>query len=133
MDPFGDDNWPDEPEEFDPDSLGPSAPSSEPEIDAEAIEEAPDGLFRAFVGAAVMLNIALFAISLGVMLLYFRGDVDTGGASILIGLLAGVFAARYYVGFKRGTFTDDQQSTDHSADRSETTLSADEQTTQETK
>lgn len=106
MDPFSDDDpWPDEPEEFDPDSLGPDVPDST-DIDAETLESVPEGLFRAFVGSAIMLNVALFGLSLGAMLIYFRGDVEIGGAALAAGGAAAVFAGRYYWQYRRGEFTD---------------------------
>ena len=96
-----------EPEEFDPHSLGPDVPEIDiPSVDVEtdttfsATAEVPDELFRAFWSAAIFLNVAIAALSIGVMLVYFRGDYRTGGAAVGIGLLAAAFTARYYLSFK---------------------------------
>jgi hypothetical protein len=106
VDPFGE-SGPDEPEEFDPDSLGPEtpeAPDVEPDLEETlgSIDEMDDELVTAFWGAAVFLNVALAAVSLGLMLLYFRGDWRNGGGALLVGVVAAVFAARYYLGYTRG-------------------------------
>lgn len=45
---------------------------------------------RAFLAAVVYANVALLGVSLGLMLVGFRGDWRVGGASIVIGVLAGV-------------------------------------------
>lgn len=106
MDPFGE-SGPDEPDEFDPDSLGPDvpeAPDVEPDLETsfENVGEVDDGLFEAFWGAVVFLNVALAALSIGAMLLYFQGDVRNGGGAIVIGLVSAAFAGRYYFGYTRG-------------------------------
>ena len=102
MSPLEEDSehWPDEPEEFDPDSLGPDPPSVDPPTDFSSLEDVDDEVFENFVGAAVMLNVSLLALSLGVMLIYFRGDWDYGAPSLLIGAVAAVFVARFYWRFK---------------------------------
>lgn len=102
MNPLEDDDehWPDEPEEFDPDSLGPDPPSVDTSTDFSSLDDVDDGVFENFVGAAVMLNLALFALSLGAMLVYFRNDWEFGGASLLIGIVAAIGVARFYWQFK---------------------------------
>jgi uncharacterized membrane protein YjjP (DUF1212 family) len=110
VDPFSDDEqWPDEPEQFDPDSIGPETPDAT-DIDAETLESVPEGLFRAFVGSAIMLNVALFGLSLGAMLIYFRGDWQVGGAALAAGVAGGVFTARYYWQYRRGDFEEGTES-----------------------
>lgn len=104
-----DDAWPDEPEEFDPDSLGPDAPDSAPTIreslgDSEAL---PEELFRAFWASVLLLNVALIALSVGAMLLYFRGDRATGGPLVAIGLVAAVAVFRRYWKVRRGGYRTD--------------------------
>ena len=106
MDPFGE-SGPDEPEEFDPDSLGPDvpeAPDVEPDLEEsfDDVEDVDDELMTAFWGAAFFLNVAIAALSIGLLLLYFRGDVRNGGGAVVIGVVAAVFAARYYLGYTRG-------------------------------
>lgn len=105
MDPFGDedDPWPDEPEEFDPDSLGPEAPDVEPDLEESfrALDDVDDDLFRTFWGAAVFLNVAVAALAIGAMLVYFRGDWTRGGPALVIGAVAAGFTLRFYLGFRR--------------------------------
>ena len=118
MDPFGE-SGPDEPEEFDPDSVGPDvpeAPDVEPDLEESVdLENVDDDLMTAFWGAAVFLNVAVAALSIGAMLVYFRGDWTNGGGALVVGAIAAVFAARYYFGYTRG---DDDPATDpEEADR----------------
>jgi hypothetical protein len=101
--------WPDEPEEFDPDSLGPDVPDPTPDVedtltaDAEVSEE----LFRAFWAAVLFLNVAIAALAVGAMLIYFRGDYARGGPALLVGTIAALSTARYYWGVRTGRFASD--------------------------
>ena len=106
-------SWPDEPDEFDPDSLGPDPPDSTPTIRESlgAAEDVSDGLFRAFWASVLFLNVALAAISIGLMLIYFRGDYGTGGPVLLIGIVAGLGTARYYWRVKTGYYSDGENET----------------------
>lgn len=87
---------PNEPEEFDPDSIGPDPPEppetpSPDEIDTDS--EAA-GLF---VKLVVVFNVAVLALALGPMLAYFEGMVDLGLRVFLLGLLVGGYGTyRYY-------------------------------------
>lgn len=103
MDPFGE-SGPDEPDEFDPDSVGPDVPDVEPDLEESFanLDEVDDDLFRAFWGAAIFLNVAIAALAIGLMLVYFRGDWRNGGGALLVGTVAAAFAARYYLGYTRG-------------------------------
>lgn len=116
MNPLEEDEeaWPDEPDEFDPDSLGPDAPDSTPTIRESlgATESVPDGLFRAFWASVLFLNIALAALSLGALFIYFRGDYGTGVPALLVGTVAALAAIRYYWGVKTGRYTGNNSSTD---------------------
>ena len=116
MDPFGE-SGPDEPEEFDPDSLGPERPDVEPDLEESvaALDDVDDELFRAFWGAAVFLNVAVAALSIGLMLVYFRGDWTTGGGALVVGVVAAAFTARFYFGYTRGDDGngDHETNTDH--------------------
>ncbi|SHG53869.1 DUF7322 domain-containing protein [Halobaculum gomorrense] len=62
---------------------------------------------RAFVAAVVYANVALLGVSLGLMLVGFRGDWRLGGASIAIGLLAGVRVYQTVRAFKRRDHDED--------------------------
>lgn len=105
MDPFGE-SGPDEPDEFDPDSLGPDvpeAPDVEPDLeDSFDLQDVDEELATAFWGAAFFLNVAIAALAIGLLLVYFRGDWRNGGAALLAGTVAAVFTARYYLGYTRG-------------------------------
>ncbi len=98
MDPFGDDDWPDEPDSFDPESLGPATPDVEPDIDdlLDDPEALDDDLMRAFWGAVICLNIAIAAGALGVFLIYFRGQWTPGSIAVGIGVGAGLGTIHYY-------------------------------------
>lgn len=103
MNPLGGDGdaWPDEPDEFDPDSLGPDTPTVEnPDYETVSMRDVPTHVAHNFVGAIVMANVALFALSLGAMLVYFRADIEAGGASIFVGTVAVLFLGRYYWRFR---------------------------------
>lgn len=106
------DAWPDEPEEFDPERFGPEIPDSSPTLSESlgASKDVSDGLFRAFWASVLLLNVALAALSIGAMLLYFRGDYGTGGPVLLIGVVASVATFRYYWGVKTGRYTEEGQS-----------------------
>ncbi|QLD86654.1 hypothetical protein HWV23_13265 [Natronomonas halophila] len=99
--------WPDEPEGFDPEDLGPDTPDPTANVDSRVKEslgataDMEEGLFRAFWGAVVFLNTALAALSIGAMLVYFRGDWAMGGPALLVGSIAAVFTVRFYLKGKR--------------------------------
>lgn len=101
-------SWSDEPDEFDPDSLGPDPPDSTPTLRESfgATADVPDDLFRAFWASVLLLNVALAALSIGAMLVYFRGDYEAGGPALLIGTVAALATARYYWRFKTGHYAD---------------------------
>lgn len=95
LDEAGDsDPWPDEPDEFDPDSLGPDPPrppqvgTGESDVDRET--------FRAFWGAVVMANVGLLLPSLGLMLWYFRGMSTWGPVLVAVGAVSLYRAYRTY-------------------------------------
>lgn len=112
MTPFEEDErrWPDEPEEFDPDSLGPDPPDPAPESQDSltAGTEVSDELFRAFWASVLLLNVAIAALAIGAMLIYFRGDYGRGGPALLIGGIAAISTARYYWGVQTGRYTNEE-------------------------
>jgi hypothetical protein len=90
-----------EPEEFDPDSLGPPTPTpSEADYQSDVA-----GLF---VKLVVVFNVALLALALGPMLAYFRGQVDLGARIFLVGVVAFSYGTYEYVKFTRRE-TDDER------------------------
>ena len=83
-----------EPEEFDPDSLGPAPPEpSEADYQSDVA-----GLFIKLV---VVFNIAVLALALGPMLVYFRGQTDLGIRVFLLGVITFSYGTFEYVKFKR--------------------------------
>lgn len=116
MNPFDEDEerWPDEPEEFDPDSLGPDPPEPPDPTSGDSLaatEEVPDGIFRAFWASVLLLNVAMAALAIGAMLIYFQNDYETGSQALLIGLVAALGTARYYWGVKTGRYVDTESET----------------------
>jgi len=86
-----------EPEEFDPDSLGPSAPEAPRPPDGTGNSEVT-GLFWKLV---VVFNVSLLALSLGPMLAYFEGQVDLGIRVFLLGLVTFGYGTFRYVRFRQ--------------------------------
>jgi len=93
-------SWPDEPdepspepEEFDPDSLGPDPPEVSIPDATDPDTEVPEDLVRTFWKLVAVFNVALFALALGPMLAYFRGEIVDGLSVFLLG--AGFFVYGY--------------------------------------
>lgn len=61
-----------------------------------AVDKIHPDLLRLFVASVIALNIALLAISLGVMVWYFEGMTRWGQGLILVGLFAGFRTYQYY-------------------------------------
>lgn len=57
--------------------------------------EAPDDLVKAFWSIVLVVNVALFSLSLGLMFVGFRGRWRFGGALVALGVLS--FAHAYYI------------------------------------
>lgn len=103
MSPFEEDEdaWPDEPKEFDPNSLGPDVPKA-PAAPNLAERDVPKDVSNAFWAAVLFANAALLGLSLGPMLWYFEGMAQVGGGIFLIGLVAlGMTYRRYYAFMNR--------------------------------
>ncbi|WP_276257537.1 DUF7322 domain-containing protein [Haloglomus litoreum] len=123
------DPWPDEPDEptnpgekylhrYDGEGAE-SDPESDLAPDIPDESNVPEGLFRAFWGLVATINLGLFAASLGLMLVVFRGQVREGGAVFLLGV-----AALAYAGWKyrevQSTDYDDGADADESDAEAET-------------
>lgn len=68
----------------------PEPDPSEGNMDSDAV--------KLFVRLVVVFNVALFGVAVGPMFLYFEGDVQTGGALLGVGLLAGAYGlVRYWL------------------------------------
>ncbi|MDS0277383.1 hypothetical protein NDI85_06230 [Halomicroarcula sp. S1AR25-4] len=105
-----------EPDEFDPESLGPDVPKAPSPPDGSANSEVA-GLFWKLV---LVFNVALLGLSVGPMLVYFEGRVDLGIRVFLVGLLAFAYGTARYVKFERERTADDEAGEDEvrSEDRS---------------
>jgi hypothetical protein len=122
------DPWPDEPDE--PTNPGEKylhrydgeaeAPEPDPEADlAPDIPDegsAPEGLFRAFWGLVATINLGLFAASLGLMLVAFRGQLREGGAVFLLGVAALAYAGWKYRQVQSTDYGDDAEADEGDAD-----------------
>lgn len=110
MDPFEEDDeaWPDEPSEFDPDSLAPDPPGAAggTRNSLSAAEDVPEGLFQAFWASVLLLNVALAALAIGAMLIYFQGAYETGTLAVAVGAVAALGTLRYYWAVKTGRYGD---------------------------
>lgn len=102
--------WLDEPDEFDPDSLGPDVPSPpEPGTNSEIIT-----LFWKLV---LVFNVALLGLSVGVMFIVFDGRWGLGLDLILVGAVLFAYGAFRYHRFR---VTEDDAPTVEEVDRSQT-------------
>lgn len=119
------DPWPDEPDE--PENPGDKylhrfdGEAEEPDPEADLSPDIPDesnvseGLFRAFWGLVATINLGLFAASLGLMLVVFRGQLREGGAVFLLGV-----AALAYAGWKYRQVQSTDYGDESEADESDT-------------
>lgn len=57
------------------------------------IREVPQATLRAFVGAVLLAQVGLFAVSLGVLLASFRGQTTLGAALVAVGVASLVATA----------------------------------------
>jgi len=111
-----DGRWPDEPDEFDPveqfgfdepDEFSPEKRWGDPEHDLPNVPEAPRGgeideeVQRTFWASVVFANVALGGISLGLMLIYFRGQWTVGLGALGVGVFALARTYLYYRQFTR--------------------------------
>jgi hypothetical protein len=87
--------WPDEPAEFDPNSLGPDIPTA-PSVSTFSERDVPSDVASAFWAAVLFANLGLIGVSLGPMLWYFEGMARIGGGLSLIGLIALAMTYRRY-------------------------------------
>jgi hypothetical protein len=113
------DPWPDEPDEFDPEDRW-GDPEHDPEArwgnpERELVENVtisepsePDlsdgvdsAISKPFWASVILVNLAVFALSLGPMLIYFRGEWFIGLGLVAGGTLALGRTYRLYQQFKR--------------------------------
>jgi len=107
--PWADDEpWPDEPDDpgspdnVEPDPLediGPDVPEVDiPQPPDKSEVDAPANLIHSFWKLVAVFNLALFAASLGPMLVFFRGEWTNGTAVFLLGVACFAYG---YVRYKR--------------------------------
>lgn len=102
------DEWPDEPEEEDPESRwgDPESRWRDPERDLPSVPEVavpdPSGssadpeLARLFWASVIAGNVALLGLALGPILVFFRGDWRLGAACVAVGAFALYRTYTYY-------------------------------------
>lgn len=72
------------------------------------VGDVDEDTFNAFVASAVLTNFGVFAVSLGLMLWYFRGMLQVGGGLIVLGVLALLRTYQYYREWKLARGEDDE-------------------------
>ncbi|PSP81819.1 hypothetical protein BRC88_01715 [Halobacteriales archaeon QS_4_69_225] len=85
-------------QEFDHRSLGPETSS----VDVPTVDDADADkvLLRTFWGSVLSLNVAMTAVPLGLLLVYFRGDWELGGLAVAVGCVAAAATVRFYRRFR---------------------------------
>jgi hypothetical protein len=97
---FDDDEWPDEPDEPDPERRWGSPERDLPSVPETAETDVDPELFKTFWASVIFANVALFGLSLGAMLIVFRGNWTVGLVLITVGGFALARTWAYYVSFR---------------------------------
>ena len=112
-----------EPSEHEPDEWDPEAEFRDPDSDSITIpevstpaSEVPKEVARPFWTIVLVLNVAIFFVSLGPMLLYFRGDVEIGLSLIAAGLVLFAMAYRRYRRFQQTLSSRDEDANETTDD-----------------
>ncbi|WP_042663524.1 hypothetical protein [Haloferax sp. ATB1] len=92
----------------DPEGDGDDAPEFSPDVNPEVA--------RLFWASVVLANVGLAGVTVGPMLVYFRGDTLLGGGLFLFGAVVLVRVYSIYREFKRGEWQDDEDDADGSDD-----------------
>lgn len=100
-----DDPWPDEPDEFDPEAVGPGvdvpeAPRTPDPPDFSDVD-VPADVANAFWSVVLLSNVGLLGISVGLMFVGFQGRLELGGFLVGVGVLSLLFAYRRYRAYQR--------------------------------
>jgi hypothetical protein len=74
----------------------PSAPPVEPGAADVETDDVDPVVFRTFWGSVLAVNVAMAAVPIGLLVIYFRGDWELGGLAIAVGAVAAVAAVRFY-------------------------------------
>jgi hypothetical protein len=64
------------------------------------ISEVDPVVFRTFWGSVLAVDVALAAVPLGLLVIYFRGDWELGGLALAVGAVAAVGAVHFYLIFR---------------------------------
>jgi len=78
----------------------PEAPAVGDDLE-ENLGEADDEVVRTFAISVLLTNVAVLAVSLGLMLIYFRGQWRLGGGLVVVGVLAQLRMYMHYREWKR--------------------------------
>ncbi|WP_216824792.1 DUF7322 domain-containing protein [Salinigranum rubrum] len=107
--------WPDEPDEPNAESRWGNPERDLPRIPEVSTDESDvdPHTFKTFWVSVVFTNVAVFGVSLGAMLWYFRGQALLGGVLCLAGVLAGI---RTYASYRAFKSTDSEETADDGAD-----------------
>jgi hypothetical protein len=97
---FDDDEWPDEPDEPDPERRWGLPERDLPSVPETAETDVDPELFKTFWASVIFANVALFGLSLGAMLIVFRGNWTVGLVLITVGGFALARTWAYYVSFR---------------------------------
>lgn len=94
------------------DDLGPDTPAVEiPEPPDPSEADVSADLVRTFWRLVIIFNIAVFALGVGPMLVFFWGEWERGGLVFVLGLATFVYG---YASYKRATSRDFGSDDDHS-------------------
>ncbi|MFB6184618.1 MAG: hypothetical protein ABEI96_08705 [Haloarculaceae archaeon] len=107
---------PREPEEFDPDSLGPSVDVPQAPDPTETDATLDPGVRVLFWKLVATFDLALFALALGPTLVYSRDRLLIGGAVFAIGALAFGYGYRTYRRYRAGEIPERDFDNDDSGD-----------------
>jgi len=120
------DPWPDEPEETNLESRWGDPEHDLPRVPEPAVEEkdVDPEILGMFWRSVVLANVSLFGLSLGPMLVYFRGQWLWGGTAIALGALTGVRVYHHYRAFERRHGDDSEKPRSSEAEVSETPRAA---------
>jgi hypothetical protein len=83
-----------EPEESDPEAIGPAIPEAPDPTDEDV--EVDSALLVSFWRLVVLFNVALLLTSVGLLFLIFEGALVLGGQLLVAGLLVGVYGLYRY-------------------------------------
>lgn len=99
--------------------------SSETPDEGEATIDVDSRTSRYFWGAVALANVAVGAVSIGLMLIGFRGNWELGGGLVLIGLLAGARVYWIYREFRNDEQTDEEDAAESDGEADTDAVDAD--------